>query len=54
MTKDEFINSACRMGYCNKEQADLYIKLHCKDKEIFTDDDYIEVYRFVEERRYIP
>ena len=41
MTKDEFIKSACKMGYCNKKEAEEY----CKDREELTEDDYIEVYR---------
>lgn len=41
MTKTEFITNASKMGYCTKKQAQDY----CKDKEVLTDDDYIEVYR---------
>lgn len=41
MTKDEFIKTACKMGYCNKKEAEEY----CKDKDELTEDDYIEVYR---------
>ena len=51
MTKDEFIKTACSMGYCTKKIAEEY----SEGKETFTDDDYIEVYRIVEERqRYQP
>lgn len=48
MTKDEFIKSACKMGYCNKKQAEQY----CEGKETFTDEDYIGVYKMVESQRY--
>ena len=48
MTKDEFIENACKMGYCNKKQAEEY----CKDKETLTDDDYIGVFRYVDGLRY--
>ena len=41
MTKDEFIKTACSLGYCNKKQAEEY----CEDRETFTDDDFIGVYR---------
>lgn len=48
MTKDEFIKTACSLGYCSRRQAEEY----CIGKETFNDDDYIEVYRMVEERRF--
>lgn len=44
MTKAEFIKNACKMGYCNKKEAEEY----CKDREELTEEDYIEVYRKVE------
>ena len=47
MTKEEFIKNACASGYCNKKQAVHY----CEGKEVFTDDDYIGVYRMAEEQR---
>ena len=49
MTKDEFIKTACKMGYCNKKEAEQY----CKDKDELTDDDYIEVYRKRESKIHI-
>ena len=48
MTRDEFIKTACKMGYCTKKIAEEY----CEGKETLTEDDYIEVYRIVEDRRY--
>lgn len=48
MTKDEFIKNSCKMGYCNKKEAERY----CEGKENFTDDDYIGVYRMAEEQQY--
>ena len=48
MTKDEFIKNACKLGYCNKVQAEEY----CKGKDTFTEDDYIEVYRKAEGQKY--
>ena len=50
MTKDEFIVSASKSGYCNKKQAEEYCE-H-KGKEIYTDDDYIGVYRMVESQKH--
>ena len=50
MTKDEFIKSASKSGYCDKKQAEEYCE-H-KDKDIYTDDDYIGVYRMVESRKH--
>ena len=49
MTKEEFIKTACSLGYCNKKQAEKY----CEGKDTFTDDDYIGVYRMVESQRHI-
>lgn len=48
MKKDEFIKNACKMGYCNKEQAEKY----SEGKEVFTEDDYISVYEMVDNQRY--
>lgn len=48
MTKEEFIKTACSLGYCNAMQAEEY----CKDRVTFTDDDYIGVYRMVEAQRH--
>lgn len=48
MTKEEFIKTACSLGYCNAMQAEEY----CEDRTIFTDDDYIGVYRMVEAQRH--
>ena len=48
MTKDEFIKNAYKMGYCTKKQAEEY----CEGKEDFTEDDYIGVYRIVENQEY--
>ena len=47
MTKDEFIKTACKMGYCSKKQAENY----CEGKETLTDDDYIGVYRMAESQK---
>lgn len=49
MTKEEFIKTACALGYCNKKQAEIY----CENKVTLTDDDYIGVYRMVEGQRHI-
>lgn len=49
MTKDEFIQTASKLGYCNKKQAEEYCE-H-KGKDIYTDDDYIGVYRMVESQK---
>lgn len=48
MTKKEFIKTSCTLGYCNKDIATEY----CKDKDVFTEDDYIEVYRKAEGQKY--
>ena len=48
MTREEFIKTACSLGYCNPAQAMEY----CKDKTTLTDDDFIEVYRMVEAQRH--
>lgn len=47
MTKEEFIKNAYSLGYCDKMQAEQY----CEGRDTFTDDDYIGVYRMVEEQR---
>ena len=47
MTKDEFVKTACKMGYCNKFQAEAY----CEGRDTFTDEDFIGVYRMVESQR---
>ena len=48
MTKDEFVETACSTGYCTKKQAEEY----SKDRETFTDDDFIEVYRMADSRKH--
>ena len=48
MNKEEFIKTATQGGYCNKKQAEEY----CKGKEVFTDDDYIAVFRKAENEIY--
>ena len=48
MTKEEFIKTAYSLGYCDAMQAEEY----CGDRETFTDDDYIELYRMVEAQRH--
>ena len=50
MSRDEFIKTACKLGYCNKKQAEKYCDKAKKDK--YTDDDYIEVYRIAEVEHY--
>ena len=50
MTKDEFIETSCSLGYCNRKQAEEY----CEGKEMFSDDDYIGVYRMVDAQRHKP
>ena len=50
MTKDEFIKTASKSGYCNKKQAEAYCE-H-KGKEVYTDEDYIGVYRMVESQKH--
>lgn len=47
MTKEEFIKTSCSLGYCSKKQAETY----CEGKDELTDDDYIGVYRMVEEQK---
>lgn len=44
MTKEEFVKNCCSLGYCTKITAEAYVR----DKEVLTDDDYIEVYRLAE------
>lgn len=51
MIKDEFIKTAARSGYCTKKEAEMYCGKNPKD--VYTDDDYIEVYRFVRDRNHI-
>lgn len=46
MTKDEFINTCIKVGYCNRSAAIMYSER--EEKEDFTEDDFIEVYRIVE------
>lgn len=48
MTRDEFIKTACKMGYCHKKIAEEY----SEGKEILTEDDFIEVYRIAEAQEY--
>lgn len=48
MNKEEFIKNATKGGYCNKKQAEEY----CRDKEVFTDEDYIAVFRKAENEIY--
>ena len=50
MPRDEFIKSAARLGYCTKKEAEEYCNKYREDA--YTEDDYIEVCRFVESRRY--
>lgn len=49
MTKEEFIKAACSLGYCDATQAEEY----CKGRTIFTEDDFIGVYRKINAPRYI-
>lgn len=44
MTKDEFIKTAWRVGYCSKKIAEEY----AEGKDTFTDDDFMKVYRIAE------
>ena len=48
MTKEEFIKSATKLGYCTKRQAEEY----CEGREKFTEDDYIAVFRKAESEEY--
>lgn len=50
MTRDEFIKSSSRLGYCTKDEAEGYCNKN--QKEVYTEDDYVEVCRFVDSRRY--
>lgn len=43
MTKEEFIKNCQSLGYCTKKDAEKY----CEGKDELTDDDFIEVYRSV-------
>jgi hypothetical protein len=44
MTREEFVKNCCSIGYCTKVTAEAY----SRDKDVLTDDDYIEVYRMAE------
>lgn len=44
MTKDEFIKTAWKAGYCSKKIAEEY----AEGKNTFTEDDFIEVFRKAE------
>lgn len=44
--KDTFVDLCAKCGYCNKKIARGYIKWTGKDE--FTDNDFIEAYRLVE------
>lgn len=44
MTKDEFVRTAYRSGYCTKKIAEEY----AEGKDTFTSDDFIKVYRIAE------
>lgn len=48
MTRDEFIKTAWKMGYCSKKIAEEY----SEGKDTLTEDDFIEVHRMEENRRY--
>lgn len=48
MTRKEFVKNATQIGYCTKKQAEKY----SKDKEEFTEDDYISVFRKAEDEGY--
>jgi hypothetical protein len=49
MSRDEFIKSAAKLGYCTKKEAEAYCNKY--REETYTDDDYIEVCRFVDAHR---
>lgn len=44
MSRDEFIRLCLSMGYCTKTTAEKY----AGDRENFTDEDFVEVYRLQE------
>ncbi len=46
MTKKEFIEQCSSLGYCSKAVA----KQYAGAREQFTDNDFIEVFRFAEKR----
>ena len=48
MSAKEFIKLAISSGYAGKKQAEEYVKTAKKTE--FTDDDFVEVYRFANER----
>jgi hypothetical protein len=48
MSRDEFIKTACKMGYCTKKIAEEY----SEGKDTLTEDDFIEVYRIAENQVY--
>lgn len=47
MTREEFIGSCVRIGYCSKNFA----KKYAKERTTFTDDDFVEVYRLTERQK---
>lgn len=51
MSRDEFIKSAAKLGYCTKKEAEAYCNKY--REETYTDDDYIEVHRFAKARNHI-
>ena len=46
MTKDKFISQATSLGYCSKPVAILF----AGERESFTEDDFIKVFRVAERR----
>ena len=44
MTKEEFVKNCCSLGYCTRVTAQAY----ARDKDVLTDEDYVEVYRLGE------
>ena len=51
MQVEEFINIACNSGYATKKNAKKYTEKHPKDS--YSDQDFIDVYRFNEEKKEI-
>lgn len=51
MQAEEFINIACNSGYATKMNAKKYTEKHTKDS--YSDQDFIDVYRFNEEKKEI-
>ena len=45
-SKDEFIKTAIRRGYCRDSIARLFVKNNPKEK--YTEEDLIELYRFAD------